>query len=274
MVLLTLSLKGGVAQNEASNQGASQNTNRHISVVTAINNSLEYLKNNQSSDGSWTTITNQIENTALVLSAFLRWGETKASPQYGATILKAYDWLLSVHPASGDERLAVAVALSDYYNLHKDNPTALRVEELLVITNPPARTLWMDILATTRIPNEKKRPAWCTTSQVFNERFASDTNRTPPTTRSEYLTAYVAGRAKLLSGGRMAADQYTLANQIILQTQNDDGSFPATSKDQRITATALVLLSFADFSHAAFRFRPQKTRGEVKPADQEVKITL
>jgi hypothetical protein len=107
----------------------------------AVLRGLEWLRKNQSADGSWGE---QFKGsmTGLALLCFLGHGETDKSPQYGVTVNRAVDWILQngtkfqgrLHMDDSFKRNAdvyehgiCTYALGEYFTMTKDE----RVIELL-----------------------------------------------------------------------------------------------------------------------------------------------
>ena len=248
-----------------------QATNRPASIATTIGKALHFLKESQNPDGSWGSGQKSYTTTALALSALSRNVKTKTSYGFGETVVMAHKWLLAARPESSAESCAIAVALSEYYILHLDTSTAQRVAAILQVTDAPIDSIWADILSTTRLPNESQRPKWCSTPKQVHEKYASQDSSIAPLSSDDYLKMFMAGRAKFRSG-KTADAHYQYLRDKIRNSQQDDGSFPTSRQEDRIAATALVLLSLVERQHGAVRFWPPSIRKEVEPSDSEIKI--
>lgn len=99
----------------------------------AVLKGLRWLVKNQNNDGSWGT-TNKPAMTGLALLAFLGHGELPNSPEFGATVEKAVNWLLE-NGKKNEGRMNMAkafsqpgvyehgigtYALGEYYTMSKD----------------------------------------------------------------------------------------------------------------------------------------------------------
>lgn len=70
-------------------------------IENSVNKALEWLKNNQSEDGSWGP-NNRDAMTGLAILTFLANGETTSSEQYGATVEKAIKYMVSLQEKNGN----------------------------------------------------------------------------------------------------------------------------------------------------------------------------
>ncbi len=93
-----------------------------LGTETAVLRALRWLRTTQHDDGSWGR--NRTAMTALAVLAYLGYGETPASPEFGETIEKAIRFLLDAQQADGRFRFAdghdyttpiAAYALSETY---------------------------------------------------------------------------------------------------------------------------------------------------------------
>ncbi len=106
----------------------------------AVLRGLEWLRLNQNADGSWGDV-HKSAMTGLAFLCFLGHGETAESEQYGVTVSKAVEWLLTngtthqgrltsdgniTQPGSYEQGIAT-YALGEYFTMTKDE----RVVELL-----------------------------------------------------------------------------------------------------------------------------------------------
>jgi hypothetical protein len=105
----------------------------------AVLRGLEWLRQNQESDGSWGD-TNKSAMTGLALLCFLGHGETPESAQYGVTVNKAVQWIIDTGTKNQGHLCGAAAfsqsgvyehgmctyALGEYYTMTKDE----RVVEL------------------------------------------------------------------------------------------------------------------------------------------------
>ncbi len=73
---------------------------RGAETERSVTNSLQWLKNHQQPDGSWTG-QDPAAMTGLALLAYLAHGETPASPDYGASVKRALEYLLAKQDSSG-----------------------------------------------------------------------------------------------------------------------------------------------------------------------------
>jgi len=100
-------------------------------VERAIITGLNWLKANQQPDGSWKMSDRPVGGTALAVLCFLGHGETTDSKEYGTTVTKALDYLVSKVSPSG------AVAGSMY----EQGLVMLALAEGLTMTGSPALRL-------------------------------------------------------------------------------------------------------------------------------------
>lgn len=274
IALLVCSMDACISQTEGFEVVGTPTANKTPNIATVIIKSQQFLKKTQNPDGSWTSGPKSSTSTALALSAFLRMGDSRSSVGFGSTITRAHSWLLAVHPESANESVAITVALSDYFTVHADTSTAIRVAAILENTDAPTDVMWVDILSAARIPDERQRPQWCLRKMRLEEKEALPTNNVLPATVSDYLSAYAMGRRRLLSGRQRPSERYHFLVTSLLKLQQDDGSFPVKDEEDKIAATALVLLCVSDFHRAAFRFCPPKEIKGPKPVGQAVNINL
>jgi len=73
-------------------------------VDSSVNKALEWLKNNQQTDGSWKD--NPEAMTGLAILTFLANGETPSSEKYGATVEKGIKFLVSMQEKYGDGKFS------------------------------------------------------------------------------------------------------------------------------------------------------------------------
>jgi len=274
-VIASLLVCVGAGVTQSAESGPSlQPTNRNPNVATVIGKALHFLKETQNRDGSWSKGPESCSATALALSALLRIGETKTSVNFGKTITLARDWLLAAHPESLNDRMAIAVALSDYNTLHAEISVAQRVTAILQKIDEPGTNIWADILCTTRLPDESQRPKWCLTPKQVQQKYVVSAANTPPETKADYLKTYVVGRAKFRADSKTAAAHYHYLTNEVLSRQQVDGSFPVSASEDKVAATALVLLSLADLHHGSNQFCPPPPPRQEESGDAEVKVTL
>lgn len=263
----------------AQNQGFSPHVAGHEAQAndTAIVylKAMQHLKTEQRPNGSWGGGQSQFRSTALVLSAFLRSGETRSSPMYGESILKARDWLLTSEPAATNDRLAVLVALADYYTLHRDPESARKVADILGKTGEPQGndTIWGDLLAAVRLPDEAIRPQWCLSPTAVKEKYRSLVCSNALEDIDAYLQAYLVARSKILM--RLST---TKEQNIFIKGQKNDGSVAVLNADDEIAATALFVL-LSDLHHQGapqfhVRETPAKATGKPESGSQELKVDV
>ena len=272
---LLLSVTASIAQT-AETLHAIQPTNRPVSIAKAVGGALRFLKDKQEQDGSWGRGQQSYSATALALSAFLRTGETKASIGFGETIANAHKWLLAARPESSDDRLAVVVALSDYSTVHADTSTAQRVTSLVKAFEDPKDSTWADILCTTRLPEETTRPTWCLSPKQVHQKYLKTTDILPDT-KDQYMGLYLTSRTMFNSNAKARSIHYQYLADTVLKRQLADGSFPASVQEDKVAATALVILSLSDLYQFAPRFAPPPTGStphEEKPCDVDVNIKI
>lgn len=274
-VIAALVLVVGVSSSQGAEAGASpQTTNHNPNVATLVAKALRFLKESQNRDGSWGKEPEACTATALALSALLRNGETKTSVNFGETITLARDWLLAARPESLDDSMAVAVALSDYNTLHTETSVAQRVTAVVQKIKEPGDTIWADILCSTRLPDESQRPKWCLTPKQVQQKYVARPATAPPQTKADYLKTYAVGRAQFRANSKAAAAHYRYLADEVLNRQQVDGSFPVSANEDKVAATALVLLSLADMNHASSQFSPPLSPKHEESGDTEVKVTL
>ncbi len=110
---------------------------------SAVALALEWLKRNQSKDGSWNHRSGHTTAaTGAAMLAFLGWGAKHNEPgPYQQTLSSAIDWMLSVEK-NGDLRYRgnmydhgiAAIALMEAYNLTKDERLRAPAERILAFT--------------------------------------------------------------------------------------------------------------------------------------------
>ena len=83
----------------------------------AVLGALRWLKDHQNKDGSWEK-KNQTAITGLATLAFLGHGETPDSPEFGATLMKAFQYLIAKVPANSMyEHAILTYALAEGYGM-------------------------------------------------------------------------------------------------------------------------------------------------------------
>lgn len=218
---------------------------------------LAYLTSSQASDGHWSYGPAAIQATALSLSAFLRMGETVTSHRYGQHVSKAYDWLVKAKPATEQDRIAMIVALSDFYNLHRTPAAAEKVQNLLASLGTADVGAWGDFLSYTRLPAGATRPPSLAKVKDTDVKYKHRALNAVPESVDGYLQMYLTSHAKYRTGGKTWTAHQRTYTPLLIARQCNDGAFPSENEMDRPVATALVVLYLSQLHAGSSQFSPK-----------------
>ena len=224
--------------------------------VTAPFRACRYLVASQSPDGSWTNSSSRVQSTALCLSALLRMGNTRLSDTYGPAVTKAYAWLKEAPIRSGPDRVAAIIALSDFYNMHREPETTDRVRALLDSFDTKTSGPWTDLFSYTRLPDQDLMPQAVPKPHDTDQKYRALENHLNLKTVADYLAMYLTSHAKYRSGGRLWIDHNRTFTPQLVESQMKGGAFPAEEPADQPAVTALVIFSFAQLHAGASQFDP------------------
>lgn len=211
----------------------------------------------QNADGSLTEEGFRQLSTAFALIALLRTGENPDSRDFGDTIVKAHAWLLKSEPQTDPERVATAVALSDWisvqYRWHYNADETKRVpvpaaeiqkvRECIEGISPTCGEIWKDFLAFARLPIELGRQRDAAARHALWGRYL---DRKPPDLLSsidDYLLLYICTNAQYRNGGQRWKTWNDWLKPTMIQLQEADGLFPCATKTDRVAATGLSVMN-------------------------------
>lgn len=236
---------------------------------------LAYLASSQASDGHWSNGNTSIQATALCLSAFLRMGESSSSHRYGKYVSKAYDWLAKAEPTTEKDRIAMIVALSDFYTLHRIPIAAEKVKDLLAVLNIADVGAWGDLLSYARLPAGATRPPSLAKIKDTDAKYEDCALNAVLESVDGYLQMYLTSQAKYRTGGKTWTVYQRTYTPLLVARQRADGAFSTENEADRPAATALAVMSFAQLHAGALQFCPApEPKAEQEDTDAEIEIDI
>jgi hypothetical protein len=179
-----------------------------------------------------------MKSVSLVLSAFIRYGEVESSFMFGDSIKALHRRLLLANPENMDDKLAVIIGLSDYWQTHRDSKTSDRISELIVSLEDRHQGKWSDLFGMISIPNEEIRPQWSVYSERTLMKFTSfEINDID--TLDDFLTSFLISNSMRRLGDKTWNKHRTRMIKLLSMNQREDGSIAVRPNEDSIAATAL-----------------------------------
>jgi hypothetical protein len=246
---------------------------------------IKRLKDIQNPNGSWGATNNQQLATAFALVAFMRNGESSGSLDYGQTIRLAHEWLLASVPKTDSERVATAIALSDYMYVHyrpepyTESEAVFPDEEIEKLRDcigsisPACGEGWKDLLSGSRMPRELECDLEQGTAVALWRKYATTEPVDAPSRLEDYLGLFLRGRATFHLGGYIWKGFNQEVIPKLMARMNSDGLFACTPESDRIAATGLAVMIGTVYHQKSHLFSPRIRRKDTM-GDVEVKIDL
>lgn len=242
----------------------------------------------QNADGSWGADGTQQLGTAFCLISFLRNGETHHSETFGKAISHAHSWLIDSRPKSDPERVATAIALSDYITVHyrwhyhpgadkkAEVPSAhiQKIRDCINDISPQCGEMWKDLLSVSRLPEEIERRMDGATLRSIWDKYLDREPNGSPSTLDEYLLLHLCSSARFHHGGKKWSDWNREFAPMMVRTQEADGLFPCKPEGDRITATGISVMSLTVYYIFAPNFSARSEPKAAETQGQEIKIDV
>lgn len=208
----------------------------------------------QNSDGSWGTNGNRQLPTAFCLIALLRQGESRESENFGKAIVASHTWLMESEPKTDPERIAAAIALSDYITVHfrwhdPDEKADVPAEQIRKIRDcvhaisPQCGEMWRDLLNLSRLPKEIGRGLDGDTIRATLGKYLDREPDGSPLRLDDYLLLHLTSSARFHRGGKKWSDWNRQFVPMLFRTQGEDGLLPCEPPEDRIAATGFSVMS-------------------------------
>lgn len=242
----------------------------------------------QNPDGSWGADGTQQLSTAFCLISFLRHGESRHSETFGKSIANAHAWLMASQPKRDPERVATAIALSDYITLHhrwhyhpggkkKSTVPAEQIQKIRNCINgisPQCGEMWRDLLSLSRLPEEIGRRQDGDTIRATLNKYLDREPDGSPSKLDDYLLLHLTSSARFHRGGKEWSEWNRQFAPMMIRTQKADGLFPCVSEGDRIPATGFSVMSLTVYYIWSHRFTARAWPKQEEAEDQEIEINL
>ena len=227
---------GGFGQRQGPRR--MQNLNRFggsRATERAVLAALRWLKANQRSDGSWKCAQSDRAGTALAVLAFLGHGETTDSPEFGPTVQKGLQYLVT---SVGQDGMVVD------RNMYAQGMVSLALSEAYGMTQSPAVKDPLDraVRAITRIQKVKKKDA----KYVGGWRYSATSDDSDTSVSGWMIMALKSAR---LAGENVPQDAFDSAAGYLWQMYGDGGfGYQNPGKDLGPTAIGVLCEQFLGHS--------------------------
>jgi len=214
---------------------------------------LRQFKTIQNADGSWAENEVRQLSTAFALISFLRCGESDDSPEFGKTMKKAQNWLLSSKPQTDSERIATAVALSDWVTVHYrwhhkqamiPSTQIRKIKECVDGVSPRCSEIWKDLLAVSRLPDEVVRKQDDATVRTPTEKYLDREFPAVLLSIDDYVLLFLCTHAHFSHGGRKW-EVWEPNLRPMYRFQRANSFFPCKAEADRIAVTGSCIMSLA-----------------------------
>ncbi|MDD5708287.1 MAG: hypothetical protein PHR35_20405 [Kiritimatiellae bacterium] len=239
----------------------------------------------QNSDGSWGTNGNRQLPTAFCLISLLRQGESRESEKCGKAIATSHAWLMQFQPKTDPERVATAIALSDYITIHyrwhdpdekAEVPAAQiqRIRDCVNAISPQCGQMWRDLLDLSHLPAEIGRRMDGDTIRATLGNYLDRDLDGSPSTLDDYLLLHLCYSASFYHGGRKWSDWNQQLAPMLVRTQEADGLFPCKPLEDRIAATGLSVMSLTIYYIFSPNFSARAWPPTSKAGGEDIKIDV
>ena len=274
-------MKGIYSANRPRGSFVKKGRSTHGVTTDALKRFVEIQKPN----GSWGADGTQQRSTAFCLISFLRHGENRHSEKFGKTIANAHAWLMASQPKTDSERIATAIALSDYITVHYrwhyhpggqnklDIPgeQIQKIRECVEAISPQCGEMWRDLLTLSRLPEELGRRLDGDTIRATLDKYLNREPNGSPSKLDDYLALHLTSSARFHRGGNKWSDWNRQFAPMMIRAQEADSLFPCRPDGDRISATGFSVMSLTVYYIWSHRFI---ARAWPKPEDQEIEINL
>jgi hypothetical protein len=266
-------------RSSASHQGKGD------SVHTVITDASQEFAESQNSDGSWGTNSNRQLPTAFCLISLLRQGESRESEKFGKSIANAHAWLMTSQPNTDPERVATAIALSDYITVHyrwhdPDEKAEVPAEQIQKIRDcvhaisPQCGEMWRDLLNLSRFPKEIGRGLDGNTIRATLGKYLDGEPDGSPSTLGDYLLLHLTSSARFHRGGQKWSDWNRHFAPMLVRAQDADGLMPCKPPEDRIAATGLSVMSLTIYYIFSPNFSARAWPVTSKVEGEDIKIEV
>lgn len=271
-------MKGIYGNRSRSAQTESPRSNHNV-ITFALRRFVEI----QNPDGSWGAEGAKQLSTAFCLISFLRHGETSHSEKFGKPITNAHVWLMDSQPKSDPERIATAIALSDYITVHfrwhdpdekADVPAdqIQKVRDCFNAISPQCGEMWRDLITLSRLPKEISRRLDGDTIRATLDKYLDREPDGPPSRLDDYLILHLCSSARFHRGGNKWSDWNRQFAPMMVRIQASDGLFPCNPAEDNISATGLSVMSLTSYYIFSPNFSARAWSAKHKAEDEEIKI--
>lgn len=262
---------------------SAQTTERPRRPHDVTTDAIRRFVEKQNPDGSWGADGTQQLATALCLISFLRHGEPDHSETLGKPGANAHAWLMAAQPRTDPERVATAIALSDYITVHsrwhdhyddEKKPTVppeqiQKIQNCITAISPQCEEMWQDLLLLSHLPQEISHDLDRDAIQAIFDKYLDRAPDGVPSTLDDYLLLYLTTLARFNQGAKAWIEWNRQLVPMLIRSQEPDGLFPCQTEHTRIAATSFSVMSFSVYYITSHQFlvrpRPKKHKRE----DQE-----
>ncbi|MCE9613961.1 MAG: hypothetical protein K8T26_06760 [Lentisphaerae bacterium] len=252
-------------------------------VHAVITNASQKFIEIQNPNGSWGTNGNGQLPTAFCLISLLRQGESRQSEKFGKAIIASHAWLMESHPATDSERIATAIALSDYITVHyrwhdpderAEVPAAQiqKIRDCVNAISPHCGKMWRDLLDLSHLPAEIGRRMDGDMIRATLDNYLDRESDNSPSTLDDYLLLHHCSSARFHRGGKKWSDWNRQFAPMLVNRQEADGLLTCAPVEDRISATGLSVMSLTIYYIWADRFSARAWPKPVKREHQDIEI--
>ena len=239
----------------------------------------------QASDGSWGTNGNRQLPTAFCLISLLRQGESRESEKFSKAIAASHPWLMESQPKTDPERVATAIALSDYITVHyrwhdpgerEEVPAAQiqKIRDCVKAISPQCGEMWRDLLSLSRLPAGIGRRMDGDTIRRTLDKYLDRKFDGSPSTLNDYLLLHLCSSARFNRGGKSWSDWNREFAPMLARTQDADGLLPCSPPEDRIDATGLSVMSLSIYYIFSPNFSARSWPVTNKAEGEDIKIDV
>ena len=274
-------IKKGLYVNRSSASHDGEGIPVHVVITSASQKFVEI----QNADGSWGANGNRQLPSAFCLISLLRQGESRESEKFGRAIVASHTWLMDSHPGTDPERVATAIALSDYITVHyrwdaPDEKTEVpaaqiqKIRDCVKAISPQCDEMWRDLLSLSRLPAEIGRGRDGSTIRGTLDKYLDRELEGSPSTLDAYLLLHLCSSARFHRGGKNWSDWNRQFSPMLVRTQEAGGLFPCKPPEDRIAATGLSVMSLTIYNSISPNFSAKAWPVTGKSEDVGIKVDV